>query len=183
MPLGLGLAPVSASDIFGRTSDLIAAGQAFRTTTGELASAGDGVLGIQGVTNNLNVNVFIYSLLMVANTSQSDNRLYINPNSILVDAGLTVNLLTSIVNQNPGSSVVSQLTALNGSPAAPVAANPSNAGTQVGTYGILGNTTQQFLQNGSGLWLPKGKQNTFAAYGILAAAAKGAITIEWVEFP
>ncbi|SRR5579871_467258 len=163
---------------------MISQGKAFRVATGQVATgAANAWIGLQGVTNNLPVNVIIYNIMVSANASTSDVRLYQNPGTTIVDPGLTQNLLSSIANQKTGAGSSSQLSALNGSPAATTQANPVNAGNIVADEAVVGNSTLNVLTNGSLLWLPKGAQNTFGVYAIQGTSGnKISITLEWIEF-
>ncbi len=158
-------------------------GHGYRVTTGQIATGGANAwIGAQGVANNLSVNVLIYNILVSVNASTSDVRLYQNAGSISTDAGLTSNLLTSILNQKIVGAA-SALSTLNGSAAGTTQANPSNAGTLVGDMAVVGNSTLNVLSNGSLLWLPKSTQNTFGIYAIEGTSGnKVSITIEWIEF-
>ncbi len=184
-----GIAQAAGVDAQGRwlTTDqvraYVAAGQAFRATTGQVATGGANAwIGLQLVANNPALNIIVYNILVWCNASSSDVRLYQNPGSTLTDGGLTTNLLAGIQNQNLGSATTSLLSALNGSPASTTQATPANAGTYVLGGGVSGNSSLYLLQNGSQVWLPKGKQSTLGIYLIEGTSGnKAGISIEWVE--
>lgn len=185
----VGVAQAAGVDAQGRwlTTDQVRAyvanGQGFRATTGQIATgAANSWIGLQLVANNPALNIIIYNILVWCNASSSDVRLYQNPGSTLTDGGLTLNLLPQISNQNLGSSTTSLLSALNGSPAGTSQANPANAGTYVLGAGVVGNSSLYLLQNGSQVWLPKGKQSTLGIYIIEGTLGnKAGISLEWVE--
>ncbi len=164
---------------------LVMAGKGFRVTTGQVATGAANVyLGLQMAVNNLSVNVLIYNIYVSCNASTSDIRLYQGVGTTTTDADLTVSLTGNILNQVLGSATTTAIATLNGSPAAATAETViSGAGTQVMTMAASGNTTQNLLQNGSVILLPKGSQNTVATYAIEGTSGnKIAITFEWIEF-
>lgn len=161
----------------------ILAGKAFKVTTGFiLTAATNALIGLQAEFNSIAKYVIIYRITSIVKASAAFAGLYQNPGSILTDAGLTVNILTSILPEGVNAGTSSAITALNTSPASTTQTTTSNAGTNVSNYAQANNSAFETLQNGSCIYIAKSTLATIATYVQVGTTGNVAcINMHWLE--
>jgi hypothetical protein len=179
-----GATPGTANPVitYSQIQALIANGQGFRATTANVVTnAANAFVGLQLIANNVGKTIVIYNAYTTTNGNAVDQRLY-EQTVTTTDTNLTVNLLNSILNQQPGNATTSVVSTLNGSPAN-TTQTTGMVGTEVAQMGAPANGTINFLQNGSQIYLKTGTVAGLSVYVKVPTSGNlAAITLEWVEF-
>lgn len=158
---------------------LIAAGQGFSVTTGQLSTATNTniyiALGI--LANNIAKNIYIYQWDGMLMQVYGDLQMTV---AISLDAALSTTLTP--LNDNRGSATTS-LATVKSTPAANTAPN-ATSGTVRRAYGSASNLgVTEMLKQGNGIYLPAGSTQGVTAWVKAPAAGNtGMFNMAWVEF-